>query len=128
MFRRFCIVLVLLLVAGQACRRGSDETRLPADPVASPVRIEVVNNQPLPVEISIVGAGVNHRLGTVHPGMSAHFDVPAGMVGNGSLELLATSSASRQAARSGPLLLSPGAVVDFVVARPPFNSTATVRP
>jgi hypothetical protein len=125
--RRSWILLSLLLLAGSACRRASEEAPLPADPVESPINVEVVNNQPLPVEILIVGSGVNHRLGTVHPGMTAHFEVPPGMVGNGSLELLARSSGA-QTARSGPLLLSPGATVDFVVARPPFNSTATLRP
>jgi hypothetical protein len=124
--RRSWILLSLLLLAGSACRRASEEGPLPADPIQSPISIDVVNNQPLPVEIFIVGAGVNHRLGTVHPGMTAHFEVPPGMVGNGSLELQARSSSNRTA-RSGPLLLSPGAIVDFVVARPPFNSTATLR-
>jgi hypothetical protein len=121
-------IIGLLLLTGHACRRASDEAPLPVDPLEAPIRIEVVNNQPLPVEVFIVGSGINHRLGTVHPGMSARFEVPPGMVGNGSLELQANSSGNRQPARSGPLLLSPGAIVDFVVNRPPFNSTATIRP
>ena len=126
--RRLWILIAVMLIAGQACRRASDEAPLPADPLATPIQIEVKNNQPLPVEVFIVGSGVNHRLGTVHPGMAAHFEVPAGMVGNGSLELQANANDNRQPARSGPLLLSPGAIVDFVVNRPPFNSTATIRP
>ena len=126
MRRSSWVILSLLLLLLPACRRASDEAPLPADPLQSPISIEVVNNQPLPVEVFIVGAGVNHRLGTVHPGMSAHFEVPPGMVGNGNLELEARSSANLQA-RSVPLLLSPGAIVDFIVARPPFASTATIR-
>jgi hypothetical protein len=122
------MVLRLLLLTLPACRRASDEAPLAADPLVSPVSIEVVNNQPLPVEVFIQGAGIVHRLGTVHPGMSAHFEVPPGMVRSGSLELQAISSASPQAARSGPLLLSPGAIVDFVVNRPPYSSTSTIRP
>ena len=125
--RRSWILIAILLIAGQACRRASDEEPATPTPVKAPVSIEVVNNQPLPVEILIAGSGINHRLGTVHPGMKAHFEVPPAMVGSGSLELQAVSTGSRPA-RSGPLLLSPGAIVDFVVNRPPYSSTATIRP
>ena len=128
MRRSSWMLLPLLLLLIPACRRASDEEPLAADPLLAPIVIEVVNHQPLPVDVAIIGAGVNHRLGTVHPGMAAHFEVPPGMVGNGSLELQAISSASPQPARSGPMLLAPGAIVDFVVARPPYNSTATIRP
>jgi hypothetical protein len=120
-------IIGLLLLTGHACRRAADEAPLPADPVASPIQIEVQNNHALPVEVFITGAGVNHRLGTVHPGMSASFRVPPGMIGNGSVELLAQSSAVRQPNRTGPILLSPGAIVDYVIAAQLFNSTATIR-
>jgi hypothetical protein len=124
--RRAWLLACLLLVA-LGCRRGSDEPPLPADPVASPIRIEVVNQHALPVEVFIAGGGANHRLGTVHPGMSASFTVPPGMIGNGSVELLAVSSANRNPNRTGPILLSPGAVVDYLIAQQLFNSTATIR-
>jgi hypothetical protein len=120
-------ILPLLLLTLPACRRASDEAPLPADPIQSPINIEVVNNHPLPVEVFIAGSGIFHRLGTVHPGMTAHFEIPPGMVGNGSVELQAQSSANRNPYRSGPLLLSPGAIVDFTIAQPLFNSTATIR-
>jgi hypothetical protein len=127
MSRRSWVVLPLLILALPACRRGANEAPLPADPVASPIQIEVQNNHALPVDLFIVGSGVNHRLGTVHPGMNASFRVPPGMIGNGSVELLAQSSAHRQPARTGPILLAPGAIVDYVVAAQLFNSTATIR-
>lgn len=120
-------LLPLLLLTLPACRRASDEAPLPADPIQSPINIEVINNHPLPVEIIITGSGIFQRLGTVHPGMTAHFEVPPALVGNGSVELQAQSSANRQPYRSGPLLLAPGAIVDFVVSQPLFNSTATIR-
>jgi hypothetical protein len=128
MARRTWILFCFLFAAGSACRRGSDEAPYPSDPILAPIRIEVVNNHALPVEITITGSGINHRLGTVHPGMTATFTVPPGMVGNGSVELLAQSSASRTPNRTGPILLSPGAIVDYVVAQVLFNSTATIRP
>lgn len=59
--------------------------------------------------------------------MSATFHLPPALVGNGSVELLAQSSANRQPNRTGPILLSPGAIVDYVIAQQLFNSTATIR-
>lgn len=97
-------------------------------PADSPVRVEVTNHYALSMEIDVVGAGVNHRLGTVHPGMVGHFVVPPGMIGGSSIEFLAHPSANEQrVARSGPLLVSPGRVVEFVIAARLFNSTATIR-
>ena len=116
-----------LLLAGAACRRGNDEPALASDPVLAPIRIEVQNNHALPIEIFVDGAGIHHRLGTVHPGMSATFQLPPAMIGNGSVEFLAVSSANRQPNRTGPILLSPGAVVDYTIGQVLFNSTATVR-
>jgi hypothetical protein len=117
----------ILLLASTACRRASDEPPLPSDPVRAPIRIEVQNNHALPIEIFVEGSGIHHRLGTVHPGMNATFELPAAMIGNGSVELLAQSSANRNPNRTGPILLSPGAVVDYVIGQVLFNSTATIR-
>jgi hypothetical protein len=116
-----------LLLAGSACRRGSGEVPLASDPILAPIWIEVRNNHAFPVEIFVTGSGINHRLGTVHPLMNATFELPAAMIGNGSVELVATASDSRSPGRTGPILLSPGAVVDYVIAQQLFNSTATIR-
>lgn len=126
--RRSWILIAVLLLAGQSCRRASEEAPpLSADPLASPIQIEVRNNHALPVEIFIAASGANRRLGTVHPGMTASFRVPPAMIGNGSVELLAQSSAIQQPNRTGPILLSPGAIVDYVIGAQIFNSTATIR-
>jgi hypothetical protein len=121
------LLLCGVLLVPVACRRASDEPPLASDPVLAPVRIEVQNNHALPVEIFVEGSGIHHRLGTVHPGMSATFQLPAALIGNGSVELLAQSSAYRNPNRTGPILLSPGAVVDYVIRQVFFNSTATIR-
>jgi len=120
------VLALLLPLAGSGCARGGPET---PEPAASPVRVEVVNNYALAMEVDVVGAGVSHRLGTVHPGMVGHFVVPPGMIGGSSIEFLAHPSANeRQVARSGPLLVNPGRVVEFVITPRLFNSTATIRP
>jgi hypothetical protein len=93
------------------------------------VRIEVRNKYMLPMEVYAIGGGTKHRLGTVHPGMLSHFVVPHSVLGSGPVEFQAQpTAAAGELARSGPLLLSPGAVVDFVIAAQLFNSTATIRP
>ena len=118
--------LPLLLPAGLGCARRGTEA---PEPSGSPVRVEVTNNYALAMEVDVVGAGVNHRLGTVHPGMVGHFVVPQAMIGGGSLEFQAHPSANeRELARSGPVLIAPGAIVDFVITPRLFNSSATVRP
>jgi hypothetical protein len=126
--RRF-IVLGLLLAAAACSHHNVDTDVSPAD--APPVRVEVRNKYALPMEISVVGAGATLRLGTVYPGTTAQYVLPQNLVGNGSAELQARPSANsnvREMASSGPLILSPGAVVDFIIGAQIFNSTATIRP
>jgi hypothetical protein len=121
------LVLVAgLLLIGTACSRHRSEE---PQPVESPVRLEVHNKYMLPMEVYAVGAGTRHRLGMVHPGMVSQFVVPHSVLGSGSVEFQAQpTAAAGELARSGPLLLSPGAVVDFVIAAQLFNSTGTIRP
>jgi hypothetical protein len=123
-FRQWWMLLPGLLLTTSACARGGgDEPR----PVDSPVRVEVANNHALPVEVEAVGSGARQRLGMVHPGMAGHFVVPQNLIGAGGVELQAHPSASREQFSSGPLLLAPGTIVDFVIAPQLFNSTATLR-
>jgi hypothetical protein len=89
--------------------------------------VEVTNNHALPMEVDAVGAGTTQRLGTVHPGMAGHFTVPPALIGSGAVEFQAHPSASGEMFTSGPLLLKPGAVVDFVISAQLFSSTATIR-
>ena len=125
MHRQLCLLtLGLMLLAGSGCSRRRQEVR-PAR-ADSPVRIVVTNHYSAPMEIVVVGSNISHRLGIVHPGMVSEFVLPPAMVGGGMVELFAGEGESR--ARSGPLLLSPGVVVDFAIRNPLFNSTASVRP
>lgn len=79
------------------------------------------------MEVTAVGSNISHRLGIVHPGMVSEFVLPQAMIGGGTVELFAGTGGGKDA-RSGPLLLTPGAIVDFEIRTPPFNSTAVVRP
>ena len=125
MLRRVWTLLPVVLLGTVACARGGADEPYPSD---SPARVEVTNRHALAVEIYAVGSGINQRLGTVHPGMNAHFAVPSNLTNSGSVELEAAPNASNQRFRSGPLLLAPGTIVELIVAPQLFNSTATLRP
>lgn len=120
-------LVVLPLVLGLvAC--GGRHSPGEVEPAAPPVAVEVKNLYALPVEISIRGNGTIYRLGTVHPGMTGTFTVPATVTLNGSAELMVSPNINTRPFLSGPLILSPGAVVDLLVTPRLFNSTASVRP
>jgi hypothetical protein len=112
------------VLAGTACTKSSGG---PVPPATGPAHVEVTNRYALPVEIYAVGSSITQRLGTVNPGFDAHFVIPAALLSS-SVELQARPNTSVAPYRSGPLLLSPGAVVDLVVAAQLFSSTATIRP
>lgn len=124
--RRGSWVLILgLLLTSSACAHGGGAAR----PTDSAIRLQVTNHYSLPMEVYVAGSGINHRLGTVLPGMVSWFVLPEATVGNGPVEFQAHPTADARAlARSGELLLAHGQVVQFVIATPLFNSTATVQP
>jgi hypothetical protein len=125
MIRGTWMLIAGLVLSSAACAKSGQDGVEPAEPPSATV--EVRNNHALPVEIVATGAGINQRLGTVHPGMQGRFAVPPSMLGSGSVELQ-VRAANGQSFRSGPLLLAPGAVVDVAVTPQLFSSTAIVRP
>jgi hypothetical protein len=118
-------LLPALLLTASACAHSAGGEVQPTD---IPVYVEVTNQHALPMEVYALGSGITHRMGTVHPGMGGHFVVPPNLIGNGSVLFEARPSGGGQPFRSGDLLLSPGAVVDFAIAPQLFNSTVTRRP
>jgi len=124
--RRVWMLVAVLLLGATACARGGGADG--PHPSDSPVRVEVTNRHALAVEIYATGGGIGRRLGTVHPGMNAHFVIPTNITTSGSVELEAAPAASSERFRSGQLLLAPGTIVELIVAPQLFNSTATLRP
>jgi hypothetical protein len=119
------VVPALLLTASACAHSGGGEE---VQPTGSPAYVEVVNRHALPMEVSVLGSGSTHRMGTVFPGMSSHLVVPPNLFGNGSVRFEARPSGGGQPFRSGELLLAPGSTVDFVIAAQLFNSTVSRRP
>jgi hypothetical protein len=118
------VVPALLLTVSACAHSGGGETA----PAAGSVEVSVTNQNALPMEIYATGSGINHRMGTVHPGMNGHFVIPQTLVGNGSVQFEARPSGGGQPFRSGELLLAPGSLVQFQIAPQLFNSTVTRRP
>jgi hypothetical protein len=122
--RALRVVVAALLLTPSACARsGGGETA----PAAGSVEISVTNRNALPMEVYASGSGINHRMGTVHPGMGGHFVIPQNLVGSGSVQFEARPSGGGQPFRSGEVLLAPGSLIQFVIAPQLFNSTVTLR-
>lgn len=124
---RWTAIAALLVTAGSACagHRAVREGAM-ARPFDDVVRVTVRNVHDTPLTIVVVSGGHTMRIGKVLPTMAGDFVLPRAMVGNGPVELVAYGEGS-EPARSGPLLLLPGHRVEFVVSRPTYKSTATVR-
>jgi hypothetical protein len=119
MHGRWLLVTALLLWAPACSRSGGNEVT----PARGSVKVEVSNQNALPMEVYASGSGITHRLGTVHPGMDGHFVVPSTMVGNGSVVFEARPSGGGQPFRSGEIMLAPDALIEFQIAPQLFNST-----
>ena len=124
MLRGLRVVVPALLLTASACARSSGgETA----PTAGSVEVAVTNQHALPMEIYASGSGINHRLGTVHPGMGGHFVIPQNLVGSGSVQFEARPSGGGRPFRSGEVLLAPGSLIQFQIAAQLFSSTVTRR-
>lgn len=123
MLRELRLAVAALLLTASACAHSGGT----AAPTAGSVEVSVTNRNALPMEVYASGSGINHRMGTVHPGMDSHFVIPQNLVGNGSVEFEARPSGGGQPFRSGEVLLAPGSLIQFQIAAQLFNSTVTRR-
>ncbi|MFL5401314.1 MAG: hypothetical protein ACJ8BF_00665 [Gemmatimonadales bacterium] len=117
------LVPALVLTASACAHSGGGE----AAPTAGSVEVRVTNQNALPMEVYATGSGINHRMGTVHPGMDGSFVIPQNLVGNGSVQFLARPSGGGEPFRSGEVLLAPGSLIEFLIAPQLFNSTVIRR-
>ena len=117
------LVTPALMLAVASCAHGGGAQA----PAAGTVEVAVTNQNALPMEVYASGSGINHRMGTVHPGMGGHFTIPQNLVGNSSVLFEARPSGGGQPFRSGEILLAPGSLIQFVIAPQLFNSTVTRR-
>ena len=116
------------ILAGVACAGHSSPREVGATPwERSSVRLHVSNEFGFPVTVYALSGGTAIRMGRVLPEQMGDFVVANARFENGPIEFVVECEGNAPA-RSGPLLLTRGQVVDFVVKRPSYASTATVRP
>ena len=123
-----CASALLLIAIACSGNKASGVDPQTDSSSTAPVTIQVTNNHGYPVEISVAGQGISYRLGTVLPGGNSKFELRAGTVGHGPIDLIARGRPGEQPYRAGGLMLNPGDIVDFDIATHMLNSMATVRP
>ena len=124
MLRKLLAVAAALLLFACARSGGSDEPT--PDRSDGRVYVQVINRNALPMEVYAQAGGINHRMGTVHPGMSSQFFLPENL-SNSSVRFEARTSGGGQPFRSGDLQLVPRAIVEFRIAPQLFSSTVERR-
>lgn len=120
------LATIALILTSSACARsgGTDEpTPKTSD---GRVYVQVINRNALPMEVYALSGGINHRMGTVHPGMSSQFFLPQNL-SNSLVRFEARTSGGGQPFRSGDIQLAPGAIVEFRLAPQLFSSTVERR-
>jgi hypothetical protein len=122
--RALRLALPALLLTASACARSGGGEPAPA---AGSVEVQVTNRNALPMEVYASGSGINHRMGTVHPGMNGNFVIPQNLVGGGSVQFEARPSGGGRPFRSGEVMLAPGSLIQFQIGSQLFNSTVTRR-
>lgn len=124
MLRRLLAAVLAFVLTSSACARsGNDQRPKPSD---GRVYVQVINRNALPMEVSVMSAGITHRMGTVHPGMSGQFLIPQNL-NNSSVWFEARTSGGGPSFRSGDLTLIPQAIVEFRIAAQLFSSTVERR-
>lgn len=125
--RAWGLLAAVLLLAGTACSYpvpGNVTALRAAEPA---VTLNVVNDYGFPLRIYAVGSGMTQRLGTVSPGQEGRLILPSIMAGNDSVQLVAQTWDRGPSIHFGPMLLSPGKVVDFTISRRLSLSSAAIR-
>jgi hypothetical protein len=120
------IAVTLTLILSACARSGGNDEPGVAKPSDGRVYVQVINRNALPMEVSALSGGINHRMGTVHPGMSTQFFLPQNL-SNSSVRFEARTSGGGQPFRSGDLQLVPRAIVQFTIASQLFSSTVERR-
>jgi hypothetical protein len=118
-------VIAALLIAAVACSHGKPGA--PPEPRPDPILVHVKNDNFLDMNIAVVISGVSRRLGQVTGNASADFKVDYLLTVGQSIAILATPIGGVGAATSGPLSVSEGQLVEFVIGSTLRQSSATVR-
>jgi hypothetical protein len=119
-------IAIALIVTSSGCASSSGNDEPEPKTSDGRVYVQVINGNALPMEVSALSGGINHRMGTVHPGMSTQFFLPQNL-SNSLVRFEARTSGGGQPFRSGDIQLIPGAIVEFRLAAQLFSSTVERR-
>ena len=114
------------LVVGAAGCAGSQASNATPTRERSTIRLSVKNEFGFPVTVYAIGSGTTWSAGRVMPEAVRDFTVPQAVVANGVVEFV-VSGEGDESARSGPLVVTSGRIVDFTISRPLSTSSAVVR-
>ncbi len=126
MLRSLLATAVALILASSACGRSARSNEPNPERSDGRVYVQVINRNALPMEVSAHSGGINHRMGTVHPGMSTQFFLPQNL-SNSSVRFEARTSGGGQPFRSADVQLVPQGIVQFTIAPQLFSSTVERR-
>jgi hypothetical protein len=124
--RPLLTIAIALVLTSSACARSGGKDEPNPERSDGRVYVQVINRNALPMEVSALSGGINHRMGTVHPGMSTQFFLPQNL-SNSLVRFEARTSGGGQPYRSGDLQLVPRAIVQFTLAPQLFSSTVERR-
>jgi hypothetical protein len=119
-------IALLFLLATAACK-SHPQTGPDVDTRPDPIPVHVKNENFLDMNIAVVVSGVSRRLGNVVGNGSGEFMIDGNLALGQTLYLTATPIGGRGQATSGGLSISPGQVIEFVVASTLRQSVATVH-
>ena len=119
-------VALLFLLATAACARHA-QTGPDVDQRPEPIAVHVKNENFLDMNIFVVVSGVSRRLGNVVGNSSGDFTIDGNLAFGQTIYLTAVPIGGRGQATSGGLSISPGQMIEFVVASTLRQSVATVH-
>ncbi len=123
MLRGTSVFLAALLVTSTACAHHHGTQSV--NPASAPVRVHVMNNHTMQLDVWAVIPGVSRRLGTVGPGLSKSFIVPPALVQDGPVEIQVQGVGGAAPLSTTDLTLLPGDVVDVTITAQ-FELTFTI--
>lgn len=94
---------------------------------SAPLTVRVKSEYVGPLVVYVVTEGVSTRLGDVPGSRVEQFKLPFTNVPTNAISIIAVPVGGSARASSGPLLVQPGATIEFTIGAALTNSTASVR-
>jgi len=127
MHRRWMIAGLFVAVAACSHHSGSAADDGAAQQRPRGVSVHVVNNYSLPMDVFVIGVGINHRLGLVTPGVERDFFLPETLADAGAVEFSALPAGGGEGVHTVQIRFNRGDKLDFEIATNLLVSHVSVR-